>query len=95
MAALPGSPGDGDAVCGVNGEGEWAGEQASLLHHTVLPAPLHSCLEVSIEGAAVQPHQVQDGSRQALHDPLCRGERRGVTWSCPRPAALLCPIGWP
>jgi len=81
---LPGSPGDGDAVGGIDGEGERAGEQASLLRHAVLPAPVHGRLEVGVEGAAVELNQVEDGGRQALHDPLCRGGgtgvRRGGCW---------------
>lgn len=49
----PGGPGDGDAVGGIDGEGQGPGEVAGLLDQIVLAAPGHGCLEVGIESAAV------------------------------------------
>lgn len=76
QVGLPGHPGDGDTMSGIDGEGQQPREVASLLHHLVLAAPVCNCLEVCVEGAAVKLHQVQDGSGEALYDLLCEREGR-------------------
>lgn len=79
----PGSPGDGDAVGGIDGEGQAPGEMAGLLYQIMFMAPMHCCLEVCIECAAIQLHQIQDGSCQGFHDLLC--EREGSEGKVMRP----------
>lgn len=70
----PGSPDDGDAVGGIDSEGQGPGEMAGLLDQVMLAAPGHCRLEVCIECVAVQFHQVQDGSGQGFHDLLWEGK---------------------
>lgn len=79
----PGSPGDGDAVGGIDSKGQGPRELAGLLDQIVLAAPMHSCLEVRIEGAAVEFHQVQDCGCQSFHNLLC--ERKGSQGKVARP----------
>ena len=79
----PGSPGDRDAVSGIDSEGQGPGEMAGLLDQVMLVAPVNCCLEVCIERTAVQLHQVQDGSCQGFHDLLC--ERKGSEGKVTRP----------
>ena len=64
---LPGSPGDGDTVRCVDAEGEDVGDQASLLAGRGWACALRRRVEVCVERAAVQIHQIQDGRRQLLH----------------------------
>lgn len=78
-----GSQGNGDAVGGIDGEGQAPGEMAGLLYQIMFMAPMHCCLEVCIECAAIQLHQIQDGSCQGFHDLLC--EREGSEGKVMRP----------
>lgn len=64
---IPGGPGDGDAVSGVHVEGEHVGDEAGLLHRRGAALTLRRRVEVGVERAAVQLHQIQDGRRQLLH----------------------------
>lgn len=73
---VPGSPGDWDAVSGVHTEGEHVGDEAGLLHRRRAAVALRRRVEVGVERAAVQFHQIQDGSRQLLHYFLCERRRR-------------------
>lgn len=74
-AAVPGCPGDGDAMGSIHVEGQHVGDEPGLLdRHRAAPA-LRRRVEVGVKRAAVQLHQVQDGRRQLLHHQLCR--RRG------------------
>lgn len=67
MFVLPGGPGDGDAVGSVNVEGQYVDNHACLLGWNCGPAAVWSRVEVSVERAAVELHQIQDGSRQPLN----------------------------
>lgn len=75
---IPRCPGDGDAVSSVNIEGHHAGEEAGLLNWNGATETLLGRLEVSVEGAAVQLHQIQDGSSQILHHSLCSHKDTGL-----------------
>lgn len=68
---VPGSPGDGDAVSGVQVERQHVGDQARLLDWHRAAATLRRRMEVGIECAAIQFHQIQNGCRQLLHHFLC------------------------
>lgn len=50
---VPGGPGDGDAVSGVNVEGQDAGDPAGLLDRRRAAQTLGRRVEVGVEGAAV------------------------------------------
>lgn len=69
---LPGGPGDGDAVGGVHVEGEHVVDQPGLLHRRRAAAALRRRVEVGVERAAVELHQIQDGRRQLLHHFVCQ-----------------------
>ncbi len=68
---IPGGPGDGDAVGGVHVEGQHVVDEAGLLYRRRAAVTLRRRVEVGIERAAVQLHQIQDGGRQLLHHFLC------------------------
>ena len=70
--ALPGRPSDGDAVGRVDAEGEHVVHHARLLDGRSAAAAGRRCVEVGVEGAAVQLHLVQDGHCQPLHHFFCR-----------------------
>lgn len=65
--AVPGSPGDGDAVGGVHVEGQHVVDEAGLLHRRRAAAALRRRVKVGVKRAAVELHQIQDGGRQLLH----------------------------
>lgn len=71
VCVVPGGPGDGDPVGGVDVEGEHVGDQASLLDRRCAAVTLRRRVEVGVKCAAVQLHQIQDGCRQLLHHFLC------------------------
>lgn len=56
LSSLPGSPRDGDAVGGVDVEGEDVGDEASLLDGRRAAVALRRRVEVGIKCAAVQLH---------------------------------------
>lgn len=56
LSSLPGSPRNGDAVGGVDVEGEDVGDEASLLDGRRAAVALRRCVEVGIKCAAVQLH---------------------------------------
>lgn len=72
---LPGGPGDRDAVGGINVEGQYVGNHACLLDWRCGPAAVRSRVEVGIERAAIELHQIQDGSRQPFNYFLWKGNR--------------------
>lgn len=69
----PGGPDDGNAVSGIDGEGQGPREVAGLLNQIVFSTPGHRGLEVCIERIAVQLHQIQDGCCQGFYHLLCEG----------------------
>lgn len=68
---VPGGPGDGDAVSGVHVEGEHIVDEAGLLYGRRAAVTLRRRVEVGVECAAVELHQIQDGRRQLLHHFFC------------------------
>lgn len=56
----------------VNAEGQHVGHHANFLDGSCVPVAVGSRVEVGIECAAVQLHQIQDGRRQFLHHFLCK-----------------------
>lgn len=93
---LPGNPGDGDAVGGIDSEGQGPREMAGLLDQIVLVAPRYCCLEVCVERVAVQLYQVQDGGGQGFHDFLCGRKGSGGRAVRPHKPRLIAVqwLGW-
>lgn len=71
MFVLPGGPGDGDTVGSINAEGQYICNHARLLDWRRGAAAVWSRVEVGVERAAVELHQIQDGGRQPFNYFLC------------------------
>lgn len=56
ICVVPGSPGDGDPVGGVDVEGQHVGDEAGLLDRRRAAVALWRRVEVGVECAAVQLH---------------------------------------